>query len=241
MTKSHILDAIRETAAKNAGVPLGQKRFANETGIPVHVWRGKFWLRWNEAVIEAGLSPNALNEAYDDEFLLEKLADLTRRHKHFPTYGEMRMAKTNDAEFPGPEVFYRLGSKPERIERLLAFLGRNPEHSGITDFLPSSSASSSAEEKVPIPSGSDDIEGFVYMIRLRKHYKIGRTTAVPRRHREISLQLPEEPSLVHYIRTDDPEGIERYWHGRFAAFRANGEWFALTQKEVRVFKRRKFM
>ena len=74
-----------------------------------------------------------------------------------------------------------------------------------------------------------------------EHYKIGTTFSVPRRHREIALELAGKLESVHVIRTDDPGDIEAYWHKRFQAKCTNGERFALSAEDVRVFKKRKFM
>ena len=81
--------------------------------------------------------------------------------------------------------------------------------------------------------------GYVYMLKhgTRREYKIGRTNNPLRREGELGIQLPEKCQPIHYVQTDDPEGVEAYWHRRLANKRKEGEWFALTPQDVRAFKR----
>jgi hypothetical protein len=79
------------------------------------------------------------------------------------------------------------------------------------------------------------------LIKSGRFFKLGKTNAAGRRERELAIQLPEKTKTVHVISTDDPTGIEAYWHRRFESKRQNGEWFALDKDDVIAFKRRKFM
>lgn len=97
-----------------------------------------------------------------------------------------------------------------------------------------------AKEQLPeTESPTGTVVGFVYLLRhgTRKEYKIGRTNNPLRREGELGIQLPEKLQPVHYIKTDDPAGVEAYWHTRFASKRKEGEWFALTAQDVLAFKR----
>lgn len=58
-----------------------------------------------------------------------------------------------------------------------------------------------------------------------------------RRGNELKIQLPENLDLIHEIKTDDPSGIEAYWHRRFESKRMNGEWFDLNSGDIKAFKR----
>jgi hypothetical protein len=243
MTRQHILDEIRRTAKANGGVPLGKERFQRETGIGYHDWFGKHWSRWGDAVREAGFAPNAFfRDAFDDDELLEKLIALIRQIGRFPAMGDLRMRKRSDPTFPNDKVLTSHFGPSNQLREAVIEYCKN--HVGFDDVVPlcapaaSNGEASSSEERSSEP---DEALGFVYLMKHGKHYKIGKTNATGRREYELAIQLPEKLRTVHIIKTDDPDGIEEYWHKRFAAKRGNGEWFALDAADLTVFKRRKFM
>lgn len=239
MTKTHILAEIERTAEANGGLPLGRARFEAETGIKEADWFGRYWARWSDAVREAGLTPNEYNTAYDDDVLLEKYANLAKELERLPVAGDLRLKARSDKEFPSHSTFNRLGQKQEVIRRLAIYCR---SHEGYEDvgrlcegYLPPEVS------EVDQPLAPEEKLGFVYLMRSGRYYKIGMSNSVGRREYELGLQLPDPVSVVHAIRTDDPPGIEEYWHKRFAAKRKNGEWFELNAADIAVFKRRKFM
>jgi hypothetical protein len=235
--KEHILLEIRRTAAENGGVALGRQRFSAETGIRDSDWRGRYWARWSEACAEAGFAPNKLTGALDESFLLEKLVALAREVGHVPVFAELRLQGTRDPNFPNDKTFSsRFGSKQQIVQRLARFC----EERGYSDVLQMCSPGPSAAAARSAPA-SEPTFGFVYLLRYGRHYKIGRSNSVGRRERELAIQLPERTKLIHAIKTDDPEGIEHYWHRRFESKRGNGEWFELTPQDIAAFRRRKFM
>jgi hypothetical protein len=240
MRREHIIAEIQRTAALNGGVALGVRRFFTETGIRDTDWSGKYWLRWSEALKEAGFEPNDFTESYSDEALLDTLAGYVRELGHFPIRAELLMKARTDRTFASEKTYRRFGLKQDLAARLLA-------HSiarGYADVAaicePVLAMKLPDRDEEPKHAGEDEF-GFVYLIKFGPHYKIGRTNALGRRERELAIQLPKKTNVVHSIRTDDPVGIEEYWHKRFHSRRKNGEWFALSSEDVAAFRRRKFM
>jgi len=237
--KEDILSEIKRVAAENGGKPPGRLAFEAEAGIREHEWRGRHWARWSDAIREAGLEPNQKSTAYGERYLIEQLIELIRALGHFPTSSELRLKATNSPDFPSEMAFRRFGGKQQLVARTLAHA---KSRSGCDDVLVFCEAASSnppstkTAEKI-----SESANGFVYLLKSGRFYKIGRSNAVGRRERELTIQLPEKASTVHSIRTDDPVGIEAYWHTRFESKRKNGEWFDLTPQDVSAFRRRKFM
>ena len=240
ITKTQILNEIKRTAEANGGQPLGRQRFYAETGIKEHDWSGKYWVRWGEAVQEAGYSPNQLQSAYSDQFLLEKLAALVQELGHFPVNAEFRLSTRQDPQFPSYNTFARFGNKAQLVVRLVAFCKEREGYEDVVDIcapLYSSVDPVAPRDKIEKP----ETFGSVYLLKSGRYYKIGRTNSVGRREQELAIQLPERAKITHSIRTDDPAGIENYWHRRFKESRRNGEWFELSKSDVTAFKRRKFM
>lgn len=242
-SKAHIISEIKRTAKDNNGSPLGKARFERETGIRTSDWEGKYWARWGDALRDAGFEPNVLQGPRDEKDLLDSLASLTRQLGHFPVRNEMKLWCRGNPGFPSHNTFRRFGKKKDQLERLIA----HSKEQGYTDVVEICKMElSQVTEKQPKADSFDvgrteQAVGYVYLLKSGKYYKIGRTVDLGRREYELGIQLPERPVRIHSIKTDDPVGIERYWHERFKDRRRNGEWFTLTKEDVRAFKRRKFM
>jgi hypothetical protein len=96
-----------------------------------------------------------------------------------------------------------------------------------------------------VPSSNRKIvNGYVYLMRYGAHgkdFKIGHSENVQRRQSQIDMVSPSDVRIVHSIETDDPEGIEKYWHARFAERRVQTkEVFRLTPDDIAAFKRRQY-
>lgn len=174
MNKQHILDEIRRTAEANAGVPLGQARFLRETGIKHYDWYGKYWIRWGDALREAGFAPNKLQSAYTEDRLLESFISLIRELGRFPVYGDLRLRRRRDPAFPSHNTFRRFGSKSQLASRILEYCRTH----GYDDIAPLC-LSIHAPEKSDAREHTRDPEpiGAVYLLKSSRYYKIGKTNA----------------------------------------------------------------
>ena len=190
---------------------------------------------------EAGFEPQRMNPRIDDELVLAGAAGIVRKLGRFPTSAEIRFECNADPALSSHNTFNRFGGLGGLRTRLREFAtehGPSDVAAAIADQLGESVAAGA----VPDGEGPQVLtEGFVYLIKSGRHFKIGKANSVEARHRQLKIQLPQAAEVVHRIKTDDPYGIEAYWHRRFADKRLNGEWFALSAEDVKAFRRRKFM
>jgi len=235
MDKGRIIREIKRLATANGGVPPGRDVFERETGIKQTEWYPHLWLRWGDAQTEAGYSPNQLKAKTGDEVVLRKYIELVRQLGHFPVVGEIRRTARTDKSFPSHTVFNRFGGKQRLIDAAVTYCDGREGFEDIVALAGQRPASS--VEACNMGTGRRFSTGFVYLMKSGRHYKIGRTNSIGRRGSELAIQIPVPPTTVHSIETDDPVGVEAYWHRRFADKRGHGEWFELGPEDIRAFKR----
>ena len=241
MDKQHIIDEIHRTAQD--GKALGQARFTAETGIKINEWLGKYWARWGDALVEAGYTQNEWQLAHDKSHIFESLLRLARKYGKFPTPAEIGLERSANPKIPSYDSVVRIGKKTELIKELLNYCITHEGYKDVEEVLRATPAK--IDLKKPTKSDASLTGGYVYLVSAQNAYKIGCTRAPYRRTAEIANQSADGATLEHHISTDDPEGIERYWHNRFAdkrivgANKQSGEWFRLSKDDVKAFKRRK--
>jgi hypothetical protein len=237
MDRAEILDEIRRTAEENGGRPLGARAFQSATNIRPTEW-GRFWPKISDAQRDAGFEPNQKIVGYGDADLFEKIIQLTRELGKYPTDRDRRVKAHSDSSFPSHKVIERLGSRAQFISKLAAYCADKPEHADMVAILAPLVESSPSVATEPIESTGKATHGFVYLLKGSPgRYKIGHTTGPGRRQYELSAGASTELDAVHKIETDDPLGVEAYWHTRFAAEHTHREWFKLSAADVKAFKR----
>src|SRR5690348_5041132 len=108
-----IIDHIKRLAAGNQGRALGWQAFHSRTGVAKSDWYPHIWLRWGDALREAGLAPNRLQTRFGDEFVIEKYIALARELGHLPVEGELRRKSRSDRSFPNHTAFARFGGSAD--------------------------------------------------------------------------------------------------------------------------------
>lgn len=236
LSKESIITAYNDLVKERGGKPIGVGIFTRETGISEYYWRGGYWRTWSSFQADAGHTPNISTQKINDETLLQRFAELTLERQEIPTQADLRLKRKEDSSFPNQHVFRRRwGDRNALLAKVAEYCEGKEQFAPVLKLL-KHGVSSSLDHRIE----SFRIKGFVYLLRSGKHYKLGRTNAVGRRLRELAIQLPQKPDTLHVIETDDPEGIEQYWHRRFAEKRQGGEWFALSAEDLRAFKKRRF-
>lgn len=156
----------------------------------------------------------------------------------FPVRGELKLKSRADKDFPSHTVFERFGPKEQFARKILSYCEGRAGYEDVPALCGPLASKEPTVPRVDIPA-TETAMGFIYLMKSGPYYKLGRSNAAGRREYELSIQMPEKVTTVHTIRTDDPVGIEAYWHQRFEAKRKNGEWFDLSAADVNAFKRRK--
>jgi len=239
MTKEWIIQRIRELAADRGG-HISFRAFLAETGFNAQQLRQQeWWTTWNELLSEIGLDTRRFSvPRTDDSHIARAVAAVIEREECWPTEDALARERKRDHAFPSLSVVRRL-RKSGALEKLIIELSEASGQFSIASMI--------AKKRLPIQADNIDIEsgervtGFVYLLRSGRKYKIGKSIDPSRRYREVRLELPDETRQVHTIPTDDPTGIEKYWHERFAEKRIRKtEFFTLDSRDVQAFKRRKY-
>jgi hypothetical protein len=199
ISKEHILAEIKRSAEANNGVPLGMSTFFKETGIKRSDWEGKYWPRWSDVVSAAGYTPNPPQEAYSDEFLIEKLIGHIRELGHFPLRAEQAIRSRNDPLFPSPQTIQkRFGTRYQVAASIVDYCRRRDGFDDVIRLCEAKTLDTQRSESSDRERANEGEQlGFVYLLKSGRYYKIGKSNAVGRRERELAIQLPEKAITVH--------------------------------------------
>jgi hypothetical protein len=233
LTREQIIAAYRHLLAKSPDQPPGIDKFVGVVfGVSTHQFRGGIWRRWSAFQADVGITPNVANKRVADEEIAAGFALLARKLGRLPTQSDLVFARKRDPSVPSDGAIKRRAiTRDARIKMLRKFCADRPEFADVLALLDGDDDAATKD------AGNSETEGFVYLQKSGRRYKIGWTAAPERRRAEVQTLSPDPVSLVHLIPTDDPGGVEAYWKNRFKKKNIRDEWYNLTSDDVAAFKR----
>lgn len=78
--------------------------------------------------------------------------------------------------------------------------------------------------------------GFVYIYKQDIYYKIGKSKSEIERKKRYITENPNEIDVILVIKTEDYTYLEKILHKRFSKKRYRGEWFILTDNDIKLLK-----
>ncbi len=236
LTKDQILDEYKKLKASLGAAP-DSKTFYEKTPVSKYALEAAFGGRaYSKLQKAAGDEPRTFTSpGRSHAEFFETYGTCVRELQALPTEAEWRHRKIQPTVSGYcKKLNLRWSEMPGRFRE---WASDKPEWKDVVHICVSQSASKPRGAKQKTLA----VRGYVYLAKSGIHFKIGKTNAVGRREYELRLQLPERVKTIHVIKTDDPAGIEAYWHKRFEAKRKQGEWFQLSKDDIDAFKSRESM
>jgi hypothetical protein len=199
INKDLILSKIKELAEENGGKPPGLKNFTKITSIKSNQICGKYWARWNDAVIEAGFKPNHLPEGHSEDFLCSKLAEFIKESGRYPARGEISHRAFNDKSFPGISCYINtLGCRFVAAKKVLDYCSAREGLNDVAEICNKIYQDGIAEDE----EYANYFEGIKYFIGLEKTAKNQYLFTARQKPYMINQLKLEGKTIVHQIAAD---------------------------------------
>jgi hypothetical protein len=84
---------------------------------------------------------------------------------------------------------------------------------------------------------AEHVPGFVYLVReFPNVYKIGATTDIERRLKEMRSRSKHEMTLIHHFPSNDYLRAEQFMHDRFSEYHIGRDRYSFGEAEINQFK-----
>lgn len=183
MNRDQFIQRIRELAAER-GDHIGFRECLKEVGLSEGWLRGQPWFNgWNKLLTDLGLQTRRFEppqrNAADS---VATLVDLVRRLGRWPTEDELRRERASNKAIASTAYIRKLRRSGELAALLAPYAEADPTNQTLRTLIADASR---PEESEIVTSSKDRVQGYVYMLRSGRKYKIGKSTDPSRRFREI--------------------------------------------------------